>query len=121
MGVKERICDILSMVECNYKSSSKILTFNGGFEKLKARLSRWRGKLVSQAGRSTLIKSVPEASTQHSMQSFLRSKVLTNKADKLVGDYFGVSRRVEESICIFGRGINCVVLKRLADSGFINH
>lgn len=87
------------------------------------------GKLVSQAGRSTLIKSVPEASTQHSMQSFLWSKVLTNKADKLVGDLFWGFKegggkhmyiRAWDQLCcpkaISGLGFHKSLIKRILQS-----
>lgn len=81
VGIRRAICSILHIPECNHKVTylgnhfckppSKRLAFNGIMEKLKDRLSGWRGKLLSQAGRLTMMKSVAEICTQHSIQAFL--------------------------------------------------
>lgn len=96
--MRGEICNLLQIPECNHrgsylgnpfcKPSSKRVAFNGLVEKLKSRLSGWRGKLLSQAGRLTLIKSVVEASTQHSMQAFLWQKNLATQLDRLTRDFF---------------------------------
>lgn len=86
------------MSECNHqqlylghafcKVSSKKLAFNGLIDKLKSRLSGWRGRCLSQAGRLVLIKTTFEASPLHSMQVFLWSSGLAAKLDKLSRDFF---------------------------------
>lgn len=92
-----KICNLMRILECNHwvtylgnpfcKPPTKRATFSGLVDKLKARMSGWRGKLLSQASRLTLIKSVVETSTQHSMQSFLWPKNLAAKVDKMSRDF----------------------------------
>lgn len=97
-ALKRHICQLLCMTECSHKQLylghpfckpvSKKIAFMELLEKLKGRLAGWRGRLLSQAGRLTLIKSVISSCPLHSMQVFLWPKQLTTKLDSLTRDFF---------------------------------
>lgn len=98
LSIRGDICTVLRIPKCTHRSAylgnpfckppSKRAAFNGLVDKLKDRMCGWRGRLLSQAGRLILIKSVVESSTQHSIQSFLWPKNIAAKVDKLTCDFF---------------------------------
>lgn len=64
-------------------SRSKTKTFNFLKEKVKSRLASWRNRLLSQAGRITLVKSVVNSMPLYSMSTFLLPVSVCHQLDSL--------------------------------------
>lgn len=92
--MKEKVCDILDMKECNHSSMylgnpfCKFQSINTAFQhimdKVAAKLARWKGKALSLTRRTILIKSVAAAVPSYVMQTFLLTRSMSAKMDKLI-------------------------------------
>lgn len=92
-ATKVQLCSILDMQECSHrgrylgspfcKLKSKHADFNFIAEKMAAKLSGWKSKFMSLAGRATLIRSVTFVIPSYSMQMFLLPVSLCEKFDRL--------------------------------------
>uniref|UniRef100_A0A803P0S6 Reverse transcriptase domain-containing protein n=1 Tax=Cannabis sativa TaxID=3483 RepID=A0A803P0S6_CANSA len=71
-------------------SKSMSRDFNFVVEKVKNRLEGWRCKLLSQASRTTLIKSVVSATPLYPMSTFLLPLSLCSELDKLVRKFWWI-------------------------------
>uniref|UniRef100_A0A803PIZ4 Reverse transcriptase n=1 Tax=Cannabis sativa TaxID=3483 RepID=A0A803PIZ4_CANSA len=71
-------------------SKSKSRDFNYVLENIKARLSGWRSRLLSQAGRTTLIKSVISSIPVYTMSTFLLPKSICEAMDSVVRKFWWV-------------------------------
>uniref|UniRef100_A0A803NSP5 CCHC-type domain-containing protein n=1 Tax=Cannabis sativa TaxID=3483 RepID=A0A803NSP5_CANSA len=71
-------------------SKSKRRDFNFVVERIKSRLEGWRSKLLSQAGRTTLINSVLSSIPIYTMSCFLLPKSVCELLDKLVRKFWWV-------------------------------
>ena len=70
------------------KGNSKKAAFKEIVEKLKSKLSGWKQKALSQAGRGVLIKSVTQALPLHFMQTFLLPVSVCDQLDKVTRDFW---------------------------------
>lgn len=92
------LCHILEMQECNHKGKylgqpfchfkSKKEAFNGVFENLSRKLTGWKQRNLSMAGRMILIKAVAHALPSYSMQLFMLPKGLLARMERKVIDFF---------------------------------
>ncbi|KAL6140994.1 hypothetical protein ACLB2K_059286 [Fragaria x ananassa] len=62
-------------------------TYNGIFDKVQGRLSSWKSKVLSMAGRLTLIQSVTSSIPNYAMQTAKFPVSLCDKLDKLNWDF----------------------------------
>lgn len=61
--------------------------FQEVIDKMRSRLSRWKGRLLFQAGRVILIKSVAQAQPVYIMQMYLLSITICDKLDQLMRNF----------------------------------
>lgn len=95
---RRKIYGILPMRACNHKSSHLGLPFCKGsslskafapvIEKLKSKLGGWKARVLSQAGRSVLIKTMAQSIPMYTMQSFMLPKHICNKIVVMVRDFW---------------------------------
>ena len=57
-------------------------------DRLQSRLQTWKGKLLSPAGKLTLIKSVMQAMPIYSMSIHRLSKDTYNRIDRIIRDFW---------------------------------
>ncbi|PON82101.1 hypothetical protein TorRG33x02_220960 [Trema orientale] len=74
----------LSLFHSNHKSQD----FNYILEKLQERLTGWKAKVLSRAGRLTLINSVGLAIPLYTMQSVPVPLSVCNKVDALIRKFW---------------------------------
>lgn len=55
---------------------------------MKAKLSNWKGKLLSQVGRTVLAKSVLSSIPIYSVSTFKAPISVTNELDKIIRDFW---------------------------------
>jgi hypothetical protein len=67
---------------------SKTEAFSSIFDKVRGRIEGWRAKSLSQAGRSTLIKSVAASIPTYAMSTFLLPKSFCSKLDRLFKNFW---------------------------------
>lgn len=94
---KGNLCRILGMQECNHKGKylgqpfchfkTKAVAFNGILENLSRKLSGWKQRNLSMAGRMVLIKSVVQALPSYTMETLL-PRVLIGKMERKIKDFF---------------------------------
>lgn len=98
-GVMRRsICHKLGMKECDHKGTYLGLPFCTGtsvsspfkplIDKLKRKLGGWKTKVLSQAGRCVLIKSVAQFILVYTMQTFFLPKAICAKLDGFMRDFW---------------------------------
>lgn len=97
-SLRRSICRQIGMLECDHRGSYLGLPFCKGrsataaftplIDKLKRRLGGWQSKVLSQAGRSVLIKSVAQSLPVHTMQTFSLPVSLCHKLDGLMRDFW---------------------------------
>ncbi|KAL3849582.1 hypothetical protein ACJIZ3_011464 [Penstemon smallii] len=93
-SLKNQILFHLGFKECNHKEKhlglpfckprSRTQAFSNLIEKLSLKLSGWKSKCLSQAGRTVLIKSVAQSLPIYHMNSFLIPKTICYKLDSLM-------------------------------------
>uniref|UniRef100_A0A803NMF8 Reverse transcriptase n=1 Tax=Cannabis sativa TaxID=3483 RepID=A0A803NMF8_CANSA len=71
-------------------SNSKVKDFKFIKDRLCARIEGWRCKLLSQAGRTTLIRSVAASTPVYSMSTFLLPKVLCHEMDQAIRKFWWI-------------------------------
>ena len=69
----------------NFKlRGNKVADFQFLIEKLNSKLQGWKAKLLSQAGKTTLISSVLQSLPPYTFSSFRVSEQVCNKMDAIV-------------------------------------
>ncbi|KAF9603010.1 hypothetical protein IFM89_033637 [Coptis chinensis] len=69
-------------------SRSKVKDLSFLLDKVEAVVAGWKGNMLSQAGRSVIVKAVAEAKLIYSMSSFYIPKQLSEKLDELRRDFW---------------------------------
>lgn len=97
-STKASILRLLGMVECDHKGSYLGLPFcrhqprltqlHHIVERVKAKLTRWKVKVLSFAGRGVLVKSVIQSIPSYAMQTLLLPKTICSDLDGLARDFW---------------------------------
>uniref|UniRef100_A0A803Q9A6 Reverse transcriptase domain-containing protein n=1 Tax=Cannabis sativa TaxID=3483 RepID=A0A803Q9A6_CANSA len=69
-------------------SGSRVKEFNFLIEKLARRIEGWKSKLLSQAGRLTLLQSVASSTPVYTMSTFLIPKTISHALDKMCRSFW---------------------------------
>ena len=67
---------------------NRIIDFNFLIDKLHSKLQGWKSRLLSQAGRTTLISFVPQSLPLYTFSCFKVPKSICNKMDAIVGSFW---------------------------------
>lgn len=78
-----------------FPSRSKNRTYNFTLERISSRIDGWKSKLLSFAGRATLIKSVVSAIPSYAMSSVQLPEALCKKMDQRCVRFGGGTQRKE--------------------------
>ncbi|KAL0402832.1 UNVERIFIED_CONTAM: LINE-1 retrotransposable element O protein [Sesamum radiatum] len=102
---KRIIQDILRMPECNHrvkhlglpfcKPKSRTEAFHELLEKMSNKLSLWKSKNLSRAGKMVLIKNVAQSIPVYHMSTFLLPKSICNKMDSIVRRFWWQTKKME--------------------------
>lgn len=97
-GMQRTICHKLAMKKCDHKGTYLGLPFCSGpsapstyqpvIAKLKRKLGGWKSKVLSQAGRYVLIKSVALSIPAYHMHTMLFPKMIFAQLDGLMRDFW---------------------------------
>ncbi|KAI5674080.1 hypothetical protein M9H77_14444 [Catharanthus roseus] len=92
--LKQQIVNKRQVLECDhkgkylglpfYKGKSQVQAFVGVVEKMQAKLSGCRGRILSQAGRIVLIKSVTQPQPSYATQTYFLPASICDKLDQLI-------------------------------------
>ncbi|KAL0408606.1 UNVERIFIED_CONTAM: putative ribonuclease H protein [Sesamum radiatum] len=103
---KEAILEALQMPECNHrakhlglpfcKPKSRTQTFNELVVKMQGKLSLWKAKNLSRAGKMVLIKNVAQSIPVYHMSTFLLPKTICNKMDATVRRFWWQSQSSDQ-------------------------
>ncbi|KAL0439338.1 UNVERIFIED_CONTAM: putative ribonuclease H protein [Sesamum latifolium] len=104
---KETILNILQMPECNHhakhlglpfcKPTSRTEVFSELVDKLTKKLSLWKAKNLSRAGKLTLIKNVAQSIPVYQMSTFLLPKKICKKMDAIVRRFWWQNQHKEQN------------------------
>lgn len=99
--LKRYICNTLKMKAISrsdiYLGSplflgKKVVIFQHLIQRVKAKISGWKSKLLSQLGRATLIKSITYAIPMYQMSCFMIPKHVTKTINSLQRDFWWVKK-----------------------------
>lgn len=123
VSTKMEISEILQIPECNHSGKylghsfcnlkSESITFKEVFEKMANKLSGWKRRVLSTAGRLVLIKSVVQALPTFIMQTYMLPSGLTKKWINFVETSSGQYRKHLTGISILKPGAQSIHLGRL--------
>ena len=80
-------------------SRSRRRAFQPIVERLDAKLQGWKAKLLSYAGRATLIKSTALAMPTYAMQAFLLPKTIYQTLDGKIRDFWWGHNKTKKTMC----------------------
>lgn len=70
------------------------MAFQPLLDKINTRIHAWQSKLLSQASRIELIKSILSPFTYYQMQTTILPRSITSSVDKYISDLYGVTRQL---------------------------
>lgn len=82
--------------------TSRKSDFNPIIDKIKSQISNWKGKYLSQIGKSVLIKSVCQSTMSYYMQGLLFPKGVCSNLDKIFRDFFWSSGNSQQKLHLIG-------------------
>ncbi|KAF5459101.1 hypothetical protein F2P56_023085 [Juglans regia] len=71
---------------------SKVREFQGILERVSKRIGNWKTKFLSQAGKEILLKAIIQTITTYSMSVFLLPKLLCNKLNSMMSNFWWASQ-----------------------------
>lgn len=101
--VKQQLCTILQMEEAdenvkylglpNMMQQNKVSTFGFLKDKVKNRTLSWDGKIITQGGKETLVKSVIQALPTYTMSVFLLPLEITKNLERSISRFLWNSKK----------------------------